>query len=100
MWGENKQRLCLDFLSHTSLCTGERLETSQAASQQCVGEPHKIRLKLTYLWFANRAYVPASADMTLWVSLQAILVLCKYSYSIVKAHYTQGNYSPSKQADV
>lgn len=65
-----------------------------------MGESHKIRLKLTYLWSANRVYVPASVDTTLWVSLQTRLVLCKYFYSIVKAHYTQGNYSPSKQADV
>jgi hypothetical protein len=100
MWKKNKQRLCLYFLNHISLCSGERLEATQTAPKQGVEEPYKIQLKLTYLWFANRAYVPVSVDMTLWVSLQTILVLCKYSYSIVKAHYTQGNYSPSKQADV
>lgn len=46
----------------------------------------------------NRAYVLIGVDMTLWVSLQTILVLYKYSYSIVKAHYTQGNYSPTSHS--
>lgn len=50
--------------------------------------------------FVNRASVLIGIDMTLWVSLQTALVLCKYSSSVVKAHYTQGNYSPSKQTDV
>lgn len=76
---------------------GGRLE--EAATMSVV-ENGRASGNPTSLRFVDRAHVLAGIDMTLWVSLQTILVLCKYSYSIVKAHYTQGNYSPSKQTDV
>ena len=96
-WQKNKAKPSCRLLSHLYLCGGERLEAAAEISGVANG---RALWNPTSLRFVDRAHVLAGTDMTLWVSSQTILVLCKYSYSIVKAHYTQGNYSPSKQTDV